>query len=158
MKALVVYDSFFGNTKQVALAIRDGLTSEESCETLHVSDATPEHLKGLDILIVGSPTRAFRPTKPITDFLNSIPRDGLKGIKVAAFDTRMSTADVRSRFLSTMVGLFGYAAKPIADKLAKKGGTLIAQPEGFFVKESEGPLKDNELERASAWVKSAMKA
>lgn len=158
MKALVVYDSFFGNTKQVALAIGDGLTSEESCETLHVSDATPEHLKGLDILIVGSPTRAFRPTKPITDFLNSIPRDGLKGIKVAAFDTRMSTADVRPRFLSTMVGLFGYAAKPIADKLAKKGGTLIAQPEGFFVKGSEGPLKDNELERASAWVKSAMKA
>jgi len=158
MKALVVYDSFFGNTKQVALAIGDGLTSEESCETLHVSDATPEHLKGLDILIVGSPTRAFRPTKPITDFLNSIPRDGLKGIKVAAFDTRMSTADVRPRFLSTMVGLFGYAAKPIADRLAKKGGTLIAQPEGFFVKGSEGPLKDNELERASAWVKSAMKA
>ena len=158
MKALVVYDSFFGNTKQVALAIGDGLASEGNCETLHVSDATPEHLKGLDILIVGSPTRAFRPTKPITDFLNSIPRDGLKGIKVAAFDTRMSTADVRSRFLSTMVGLFGYAAKPIADKLAKKGGTLIAQPEGFFVKGSEGPLKDNELERASAWVKSAMKA
>jgi hypothetical protein len=45
-----------------------------------------------------------------------------------------------------------------ADRLAKKGGTLIAQPEGFFVKGSEGPLKDNELERASAWVKSAMKA
>jgi len=57
-----------------------------------------------------------------------------------------------------MVGLFGYAAKPIADKLAKKGGTLIAQPEGFFVNGSEGPLKDNELERASTWVKSAIKA
>jgi flavodoxin len=158
MKTLVVYDSFFGNTKQVALAISDGLASEGSCETLHVSNATPEHLKGLDVLIVGSPTRAFRPTKLITDFLNSIPKDGLKGIRVAAFDTRISTADVRSRFLSTMVGLFGYAAKPIADKLAKKGGTLIAQPEGFFVNGSEGPLKDNELKRASTWVKSAIKA
>ncbi|NLJ60740.1 MAG: flavodoxin family protein [Firmicutes bacterium] len=30
--------------------------------------------------------------------------------------------------------------------------------EGFFVKGSEGPLKDNELERASTWVKSVMKA
>jgi flavodoxin len=158
MKGLVVYDSFFGNTKQVALAIADGIASEGSCETLHVSDATPEHLKGLDVLIVGSPTRAFRPTKPITDFLNSIPRDGLKGIKVAAFDTRMSTADVNSRFLSVMVRLFGYAAKPIADKLKKKGGALMAQPEGFFVKGSEGPLKDNELERTSTWVKSVMKA
>lgn len=158
MKALIVYDSFFGNTKQVALAIGDSIASQGSCETLHVSDAKPEHLKGLDILIVGSPTRAFRPTKPITDFLNSIPSDGLKGIKVAAFDTRMSTADVRSRFLSTMVGLFGYAAKPIADRLKKKSGALMAQPQGFFVKGSEGPLKDNELERASAWIRSAMMA
>jgi flavodoxin len=158
MKALVVYDSFFGNTKQVALAIGDGIASEGSCETLHVGDATPEHLKGLDVLIVGSPTRAFRPTKLITDFLDSIPQGNLKGIKVAAFDTRVSTADVQSRFLNMMVRFFGYAAKPIADKLKKKGGALIAQPEGFFVKGSEGPLKDNELERASSWVKSAMKA
>ena len=156
MKGLVVYDSFFGNTKQVALAIADSIASEGSCETLHVSEATPEHLKGLDVLIVGSPTRAFRPTKPITDFLNSIPRDGLMGIRVTAFDTRMSTADVQSRFLNTMARLFGYAAKPIADKLKKKGGALMAQPEGFFVKDTEGPLKDNELQRASAWIKSAM--
>ena len=158
MKALVVYDSFFGNTEQIALAIASALGSEENVQASRVSNTKPEHLKGLDVLIVGSPTRAFRPTKPITDFLNSIPRDGLKGIKVAAFDTRISTADVRSRFLSTMVRLFGYAAKPIVDRLRKKGGTLIAQPEGFFVKGSEGPLKDNELQRTSAWVKSAMKA
>lgn len=158
MKALVVYDSFFGNTKQVALAIGNALGSEENVKTLRVSDIAPEHLEGLDVLVVGSPTRAFRPTKPITNFLNSIPQDGLKGIKVAAFDTRMSTEDVHSRFLNMMVKLFGYAAKPISDRLTKKGGTLIAQPEGFFVKGSEGPLKDNEFERASAWLKSAVKA
>lgn len=157
MKALVVYDSFFGNTEQIALAIASALGSEENVQASRVSNTKPEHLKGLDVLIVGSPTRAFRPTKPITDFLNSIPPGGLKGIKVAAFDTRVSTDDVNSRFLNTMVRLFGYAAKPIADRLGKKGGSLMAAPEGFFVKDSEGPLKDNELERASAWIKSAMK-
>lgn len=158
MKALVVYDSFFGNTKQVALAIGNAIGSQGNVKTLHVSDAKPEHLKGLDVLIVGSPTRAFRPTKPIIGFLNSIPQDGLKGIKVAAFDTRVSTKDVQSRFLDMMMRLFGYAAEPIADRLKKKGGALIAQPEGFFVKDSEGPLKDNELERASSWIRSAVMA
>jgi len=51
------------------------------------------------------------------------------------------------------VKLFGYASKPIAYKLEKKGGTLIISPEGFFVKESEGPLKDGDLERAVDWTK-----
>lgn len=157
MKALVVYDSFFGNTEQIALAIASALGPEENVQASRVSNTKPEHLKGLDVLIVGSPTRAFRPTKPITDFLNSIPPGGLKGVKVAAFDTRVSTDDVNSRFLNTMVRLFGYAAKPIADRLGKKGGSLMSAPGGFFVKDSEGPLKDGELERASAWIKSAMK-
>jgi flavodoxin len=157
MKALVVYDSFFGNTEQIALAIGNTLSSEGNIEILRVSDVKLKHLKGVDVLIAGSPTRAFRPTKPITDFLNSISRDALQGIKVAAFDTRMSMDDVNSRFLNMMVRLFGYAAKPIADRLEKKGGALIAPPEGFFVKDLKGPLKDNELERASAWIKSALK-
>mgnify|MGYP000881323800 CR=1 FL=1 len=157
MKALVVYDSFFGNTEQIALAIGNTLSSEGNIEILRVSDVKLKHLKGVDVLIVGSPTRAFRPTKPITDFLNSISRDALQGIKVAAFDTRMSMDDVNSRFLNMMVRLFGYAAKPIANRLEKKGGALIAPPEGFFVKDLKGPLKDNELERASAWIKSALK-
>ncbi|MGE5571418.1 MAG: flavodoxin family protein [Bacteroidota bacterium] len=158
MKTLVVYDSIFGNTKQIALAISSALGSEENVETLHVSDMKPERLNGVQLLVVGSPTRAFRPTKAITDFLNGIPSDGLRGVKVTAFDTRISTADVRSRLLSAMVRLFGYAAKPIADRLEKKGGALLAPPEGFFVKGSEGPLKDGEIERAADWARLAMRA
>ncbi|GAI96433.1 unnamed protein product [marine sediment metagenome] len=53
--------------------------------------------------------------------------------------------------------LFGYAAKPIADKLEKKGGGLIIPPEGFFIKDSKGPLKDGELERAADWAKLIIK-
>jgi len=76
--------------------------------------------------------------------LDKIPNRGLKNVKAAAFDTRISVADVNSRVLSGMVKLFGYAAKPIADKLQKKGGTLIAPPEEFIVQGNEGPLKDGE--------------
>ena len=121
--------------------------------TLRAGEVKPAHLTGLAALIVGSPTRAFKPTKAITDFLKKVPANGLKGVKVMAFDTRMSLADVNSRLLNRLVKVFGYAAKPIADKLVKKGGSLTAPPEGFFVKESEGPLKDGELERAAEWVK-----
>jgi len=63
---------------------------------------------------------------------------------VAAFDTRLTTR---------LVGIFGYAAARIANSLKRNGGTLIASPEGFFVKGKEGPLKEGELERAARWAK-----
>ncbi|MGE5593097.1 MAG: flavodoxin family protein [Betaproteobacteria bacterium] len=157
MKVLIVYDSIFGNTEQIARAIGKALGATANVEALRVGDVKPEHLSGLGLLIVGSPTRGFRPTKPIAGFLNSIPQDGLRGVRVSAFDTRISTADVRARFLNVMVKLFGYAAKPIADGLEKRGGSLAAPPEGFFVKDTEGPLKDGEIERAAAWARSLMK-
>ena len=157
MKTLIVYDSVFGNTEQIALAISNSLGSGESVVTLRVSEIKPEHLTGLGLLIVGSPTRAFKPTKAIVNFLNKIPSNGLKSVKVSAFDTRISITDVNSRLLNILVRLFGYAANPIADKLVKKGGDLIIPPEGFFVKDSEGPLKDGELERAADWAKLVIK-
>lgn len=157
MKTLIVYDSFFGNTEKIAQAIGNSLGSKEDVETLRVSDIKLEQLIGLELIIVGSPTRVFKPTKAIMNFLNKIPLDSLKGVKVAAFDTRISTVDVNSRFLNILVKLFGYAAKLITDKLEKKGGSLIIPPEGFFVKDSEGPLKDGEPERAADWAKLIMK-
>jgi len=157
VKALIVYDSVFGNTEKIAEAIGDSLAELTGTEVEKVSEAKLEQLQGTDLLIVGSPTRAFKPTKAIVDFLIQIPSNGLKGINVAAFDTRISTEDVNSRILNGFVKIFGYAAKPIADKLQKKGGNLAAPPEGFFVKDNEGPLKEGELERAAKWAKQVMK-
>jgi flavodoxin len=110
----------------------------------------------LSLLVVGSPTRAFRPSPATSSFLGGIPANGLQGIKVAAFDTRMSVQEVNSPILSFFAKLFGYAAQPIAAKLKKKGGTPAIPPEGFFVKGSEGPLKEGELERAADWAKQIM--
>lgn len=150
MRALVVYDSVFGNTEQVTFAIRDSLGSE--VEALRVGDVRHGQLPGLEYLIVGSPTRAFNPTKAITNFLKKIPGGSLNDVKVAAFDTRLDTEDVNSSVLNVFVKFFGYAAKPIADRLQKKGGTLVAPPEGFYVEDTEGPLKAGELERAESWI------
>ena len=158
MKALIIYDSFFGNTEQIAQAIGNALGSQEDLEILRVSNVKPEQLTGLKLLIVGSPTRAFRPTPAINRLLGSIPKHGLKGVKVAAFDTRISMNDIDSPILPPLVKVFGYAAKPIADRLKKKGGELAMPPEGFFVKGTEGPLKEGELERAADWTKQIVAA
>lgn len=153
MKTLIVYDSVFGNTEQVAKKIGESI----GATVLKVSQVQPEQLTGLELLIVGSPTRAFKPTKDITNFLNRIPNNRLKGVKVTAFDTRMSLTDVNSRILTTFVKIFGYADKPIAEKLVKKGGILAVPSAGFIVKASEGPMKDGELDRAASWAKSIVK-
>ena len=155
MKVLIVYDSIFGNTGQIAQAVGNALGSQEDVEILRVGNVKPEQLTGLKLLIVGSPTRGFRPTPAVTDLLKSIPKNGLKGVKVAAFDTRFTMDEIESSvfILPILVNIFGYAAKPIADRLKKKGGELIIPPEGFFVEGVEGPLKEGELERAADWAR-----
>jgi flavodoxin len=62
MNALVIYDSVFGNTEQIAQAIGNALGSQEDVKIVRVSNVKPEQLTGLKLLIVGSPTRQFRPT------------------------------------------------------------------------------------------------
>jgi flavodoxin len=151
MKAVIVYDSFFGNTEKIAQAVGKALGRREDVQVVRVSNVQPGQLAGLDVLIVGSPTRAFRPSPLTSKWLNSIPANVLQGVKVAAFDTRIPW-DGMPAVLRAMARMFGFAAKPISDKLQKKGGTLAAAPEGFLVKASEGPLAEGELERAAAWA------
>jgi flavodoxin len=155
MKKLVVYDSYFGNTEKIAVAISNSLGDGES-GAIKVNNIKSEHMDGIEILVVGSPTRAFNATKAINDFLKNLPQDSLRGVKVAAFDTRVNPKDVNSKILNFFVKIFGYAAKPMGNKLKKKGGNLIVEAEGFFVKGSEGPLKDGEIERAENWAKSIL--
>ena len=154
MKALVVYDSQFGNTEKIAQAIGAALGSQEDVEIRQVSDVKTEHLTGLALLIVGSPTQRFRPTIAITSLLKGIPKNNLKDVKVAAFDTRLTEDEIgKVRILEIFVGIFGYAAEPISNGLKKKGGEVIKPPEGFYVEGMEGPLNQGELERAADWAK-----
>jgi flavodoxin len=159
MKALVIYDSQYGNTEKIANAIGMALgaaissASGSQVESILVRHARLEQLAGLDLLIVGAPTQRFRTTETMLGFLKSIPADGLKGVRVAAFDTRLSLNDIESSTFRFIVKTGGFAARHIADRLKKCGGDLILPPEGFLVKDMEGPLLDGELERAADWAK-----
>jgi len=124
MKALVIYDSVFGNTEKVAQAISTALNTS----ALSVGDVTPEMLTGLDLLVIGSPTRGFRPTEAVAKLLNDLPKKHLAGVKVAAFDTRILLDTINSKALRFLVDKGGYAASKIAKALENKGGMQIAEP------------------------------
>ena len=156
MKALIIYDSVFGNTGKVARAIGQAISMElaspADSQTMPVAQVTLNQLQGLSLLVVGSPTRGFRPTEAIKKLLKSIPNNHLSGVAVAAFDTRICLETIDSSALRFLVDKGGYAASTIAKSLQKKGGQLAAAPEGFLVSGEEGPLKDGELERAEIWA------
>ncbi len=156
MKALVIYDSVFGNTEQVAQTMGEALSAQTEVTTSRVTDVSPEQLTEAQYLIVGSPTRGFQPTADTKKLLKSLPTNGLQGVRVAAFDTRVSVEDANSFVFGILVKFFGYGAKPIANLLKKAGGELIMPPEGFLVEGTEGPLKDGELERAADWARQIL--
>ena len=152
MKALVVYDSVYGNTEKIAQAIGEALAARAEVRTLRVGEAKPEHLADLGLLVVGAPTHGGMASPAMKAWLKALAPHSLAGVKVTAFDTRVAVEDVNSRIAAIFIKLFGYAAKRIAASLTKVGGTLVIPAEGFFVKDTQGPLKEGELERAAAWA------
>lgn len=141
MRTLIVYDSWFNNTRQIAEAIADGLGN--NAEVIKADNDPIRYLRDCDLMIVGSPTHGGVATPDMQEFLGRIKADSLNGIMVAAFDTR-----VTYRWLKVI----GFAAKRMARLLEKKGGKLIAEPQGFYVHDKEGPLVDGEIERARQWA------
>ena len=157
MDAVVVYESMFGNTKEIACAIAEGLGGHTRVIPV---DALDEHaLQSVGLLVVGGPTHAWSMTRRATR--KSARDQGASGVNVeaglreklpvlvdrslvaAAFDTRID----KPRFLT------GSAAKAIA-KLLRGRGCRIAGAESFLVTDTKGPLVAGELERAKAWGES----
>jgi flavodoxin len=77
----------------------DALRTRGELGIVRINAATPEKLKGLDLVIVGSPTRGFRPTESIQAFLENLPANNLRGVKAAAFDTRIALKDIQQPIL-----------------------------------------------------------
>ncbi len=152
LKALVLYESFFGNTRIIAESIAKGLERKAEVVSKNIKSCTPEELRSVHLLVIGCATRGFRPSPETHEFLTSLSREDVKHLAVASFDTRIDLHTIESAILRWIVDLGGYAAKPIAKKLEQKGARLIAEPMGFLVLDKEGPLKVGELERAQAWA------
>lgn len=147
MNVLVIYDSTFGNTEQVARAIADALGKQDSVRLIRAGKASPSDFEGIDLLVLGCPTQRHKPTPAIQAFLESIPPRALQGLPAAAFDTRYG----KPRWLT------GSAARAIAKGLRKGGASLLLSAESFFVVAREGPLQNEELQRAGDWAREILR-
>ena len=142
MKALVVYDSEFGNTEQIANAIAGGLSEHEHVQVMPVEKAGAVKFDEIDLLVVGGPTQNHGLSPNLRAWLDAIPPGALVGVVAAAFDTRYHMPRL----------LTGSAAKNILSRLQKLGAAIYLPPESFYVDSREGPLTDGELERAERWA------
>ncbi|MFW5748973.1 MAG: flavodoxin family protein [Chloroflexota bacterium] len=154
MKGQVIYDSAYGNTEKVARAIGEALRAQHDVEVRHISNVDIDQLASLDFIVIGGPTQRMNYTEHMRDFLAKIPLSSLSGVKAAVFDTRISIKDIESTVgrLAARVFLHRYAASQITAALEKRDVQLVMEPEGFFVLDTEGPLKDGELVRAANWA------
>ena len=156
MKILLTFDSYFGNTEQIGQAIAKALSSTETVEVKRCKEISADELSQFDLIILGSPTRGFRPTEEVSKLIKEIKSNSLVGCKIATFDTRVALETINSTFFRKVVNTGGYAAKPLAQRMKKKGAQLIIEPEGFYVMDTEGPLKEGEIERAENWGKKIL--
>jgi flavodoxin I len=137
-----VYTSLFGNTEKIAMAMGQALNADVKKPLFGVLSVGD--LAKYDLIIIGSPTQDGRQMPSIRALLDVVPPEGLKGKKVAAFDTRHKWK---------WVGIWGYAAPRIAQTLEAKGAVLVAPPVGFYVYGTKGPLLPGEVERAAIWAR-----
>lgn len=164
MRAVVVYESMYGNTHLIADAIADGLRSAATVTVVPVGRADAEALAGADLLVVGGPTHVHGMSRAGTrkaaaeaaaepdarlELEPDAEGDGLRewfdGLEhaapgAAAFDTRM-------RGPATVTGR---ASKGIAKRLRALGAALVVDPQSFLVTK-ENQLLPDEAEHAREW-------
>jgi hypothetical protein len=167
MRALIVYESMFGSTRQIAEAIAEGLRAQANVQVTGVADQLTAQLvlNDFDLVLVGGPTQGWSMSWPSTRRAAPMrvqkPGSGLmlepgtsteRGVrewlasigdvhaKAAAFDTRIDAP----------VLLTGRASKGIARQLSRHGLSVVASPESFLV-DKGSRLLAGELERARIW-------
>jgi uncharacterized protein YndB with AHSA1/START domain len=172
MRAVVVYESLYGNTHEIAAAIAAGVTDAQpdaQVDLLRVGEADPEQAAAADLLIVGGPTHMRGMTTGLSrkigvsaeekkdpgerhdlepDAEGPGVRDWFHGLPKTSGRRSAAAFDTR---ISARLG--GGAAPGIARRLRSHGYDVIAEPEGFYIQDNgEGPLKDGETHRARAWA------
>jgi len=153
MKAVVVYESLWGNTKAVARAIAEGIGPD--ARALSTAEATTDRVADADLIVAGAPMQGFglsgermragiRPdTSPAPDLTAPTLRSWLERLpaghgRSAAFETKIRWSP-------------GSATRVIDRELTKAGYPPVVEAEHFVVKGTVGPLRDGELDRARRW-------
>jgi hypothetical protein len=153
--AIVVYESLWGNTAEVARAVAEGLGS--GARALRTDEVRPEDVTGAELVVAGAPVLGFKlSSQKMRDGIRRSPGKGsAPDLSCPLLRTWLATLPQgcgwAAAFDTQVRGPFGKGAPEIGTQLEAKGYACIAEPEGFVVKGSQGPLKKGEAERARAW-------
>ena len=163
MRAVVVYESMYGNTRQIAEAVSAGLQTAGAEVALHRVADRPA-LDDVDLLVVGGPTHAWSLSRDSTrraaaqavtkpgSGLHLEPEAAGSGLRewlaastvnvpvAVGFDTR-----IRAPWLVT-----GRASRAIARRLRERQVPRVLPARSFFVRR-DNTMVDGETARAHAW-------
>jgi hypothetical protein len=165
MRALVVYESVFGDARTIAEAVADGLSASVPADVVAAVEAPAEIGGDVGLLVVGGPNHAFGMPRPSTrqgavnqydadipdidsglhEWLEAV-RTSSRGLLAAAFDTRGSGHPVLTKM--------DHASRTEEKLLRKLGAHLLAPAEHFSVVDTKGPLVEGEQDRARQWGRS----
>lgn len=164
MRAVVIYESMYGNTHAVADAIGAGLKDTFEVSVVPVPDASPAVLAGADLVVVGGPTHAHSMSRAATrkaaaeaaekpgSQLKLEPAAQGPGLRdwfgrLGAYSARAAAFDTK---LHGPAALTGRAARNVARQLRAHGFAVVAKPESFLVTRHD-ELDPGETARARAW-------
>jgi Flavodoxin len=164
-RALVIYESMYGNTEQIARAIGDGLAGAMAVDVVEVGVAPTKLPPDVSLIVVGGPTHAFGMSRPATradaakQTQTPVVSSGLgvrEWLDLLEPAVQLPTAATYDTHVDhpKLLRHVGSAAAAIAEHLDKLGLELVAEPEHFWVSGTLGPLADGELQRAREFGQS----
>ncbi|MCJ7490029.1 MAG: flavodoxin family protein [Thermoplasmata archaeon] len=143
-RVAIVYESKYGNTAQVAEAIRAALrgagVSEVVSEKIDSSDVN--RVATFDAILVGSPNHIGGPTRRVKKFIRSLAAFDLSGKRLAFFDTYIG-------------GDFGRAVAKMENEFKARNQDAVVVTPGLSlrVEGMKGPLADGELVKGADFGK-----
>jgi flavodoxin len=140
MKALVLYDSKYGNTKMVAEEVAKGASAKMETDVRHIEDAGTGEVEGYDIIAIGTPNHMGRPTGKTKKFVKNLKGQKLEKKTFGFFDTCLK-------------GEEGKATRKLASKLRDIApGVMIAPELSILVGGMKGPIVDGEMPKCAEFV------
>ena len=143
-RVAIVYESKYGNTAQVAEAIREAMRGAGVPEvvSMNVDSADVNRVATFDAILVGSPNHIGGPTRRVKKFIRSLAAFDLSGKRLAFFDTYIG-------------GDFGKAVAKMEDEFkARNPGAVVVTPGlSLRVDGMKGPVADGELTKGADFGK-----
>lgn len=153
MRAVVVYESLWGNTAAVAREIAAGIGPDVPAHS--TAEATADALVGVELLVAGAPVQAFSlPTEQIRAGIDSggDPAPDVSAPTLRSWLEHVLAGNGRSAAFDTKIRWSpGSAANVIDRELTRAGYPPVAEAKHFLVAGKFGPLREGELDRARAW-------